>query len=97
MNPRDEEQELRRLESALRAIDPGRKAAASLSERGRKRVLWSARHPFLAWCMLHHTAISSLVAVALLSGLLLWLLSASRAVREREQIPEAISAPVEIK
>ena len=92
--PRDDDAELRRVEAMLRAVDPGREAAAALSARRRDRVLWSCRHPLLAWCMLHHAAIATAVAAAALALLFLWLVAKSREVRENNRIPDAVSAPV---
>lgn len=92
----DDAAELRRIEAMLRAIDPGRRAAAALSERRRERVLWSWRHPFLAWCIRHHAAISSIVCALVLAALLAWLRHEDRAIQERARIPDAVSAPVTI-
>lgn len=88
--------ELRRIEAMLRAIDPGRKAAAALSERRRERVLWSWRHPFLAWCIRHHIAISSVVCALVLAALFAWLRHENRVLEENSRIPDAVSPPVRI-
>ena len=92
--PPDNAAELRRIEALLRSVDPGRKAAESLSERSRERVLWSWRHPFLAWCIRHHIAISSAVCAIVLAALFAWLLHENRAIEEKTRIPDAVAPPV---
>jgi hypothetical protein len=96
MNTPEQDPELLRLEAALRAIDPGRKAAAALSERRRERVLWSWRHPILAWCLRHHALVASLLATAALVALILWMRAVDRRNQERGRIPDPVSAPVSI-
>ena len=96
MKTPEQDLELLRLEATLRAIDPGRKAATALSERRRERVLWSWRHPVLAWCLRHHALIASVVAAAVLVALVLWMREVDRRNQERERIPEPVSAPVSI-
>ena len=91
----DEEAEFRRVEELLRTLDPGRGAAPALSPKRRRSVLWSWRHPFLAWCMLHHRAIAFAVTAVSLALLLLWLLAMSRRADE-ENHPRPVSAPVVI-
>jgi hypothetical protein len=88
--------ELRRVEAMLRAIDPGRGAAQQLSNRGRRRVLWSWRHPLLAWCIRHHAAIAVSVAAAVVALLFLWMVREQRAIRERQEVPKPVSAPVRV-
>ena len=91
---RTDELDMRKLEAALRAGDPGRGAAHALSQRGRERVLWSWRHPLLAWCMRHHAMLATAAALVTMTALALWMAREQRAARERQQVPTPISAPV---
>lgn len=93
---RDDDVDVREIEALLRAEDPGRGAEPELSARGRRRVLWSCRHPILAWCMLHHAWIATGVAVLILSLLYVWLVTKSREVHENNRIPDAVSPPVQL-
>jgi len=96
MNTPERDPELIRLEATLRAIDPGRKVAASLSDRSRERVMWSWRHPILAWCIQHHALVATAVAVAVLVTLFLCMRIVDRRLQERERIPDPVSSPVRI-
>ncbi len=94
MNRSDDDS--RRLEAALRAIDPGRDAASELSARRRQRVMWSWRHPLLAWCIRHHSALALAGALAVVSALAAWMLFEQRAASENWRIPTSVSAPVRV-
>ena len=87
MNP-PEDPDIRRIEAVLRAIDPGQQAAKELSRKGRERILWSWRHPLLAWCIRHHALIATAVA--------LWMVRRQRAEHEKLADPVPVSAPVRI-
>ena len=95
MNP-PEDPDIRRIEAMLRAIDPGREAAKELSRKGRDRVLWSWRHPLLAWCIRHHALIATVVALATVAALAVWMVRRQCAERERLSPPDPVSAPVRI-
>lgn len=94
--PRDDEADYARIEAMLRSVDPGREAAKALSQKSRDRVLWSCRHPFLAWCMLHHRLMATLVAAVLLVLLFFWLLGKSRETWENNRLPDEVSPPIQL-
>ena len=91
-----EDSDIRRIEAMLRAIDPGRDAAKELSRRGRDRVLWSWRHPLLAWCIRHHAVIATVMAIAAVAALAVWMVRRQRAEHERIDNPVPVSAPVRV-
>ena len=93
---RPDDPELQRIEALLRAIDPGREAARELSAKRRGRVLWSWRHPLLAWCIRHHVALSVTVAAMAVAALAAWMVCVQIAFREAQEVPEPVSKPVRV-
>ena len=91
-----EDTELRRIEAMLRAIDPGRNAARELSQRRRRRIVWSWRHPLLAWCVRHHIAVSVAAAAVVVVALAIWMVCEQRTLLKKQEVPEAVSAPVRV-
>ena len=91
-----EDPELSRIEAMLRTIDPGRDAARELSNRTRRRIFWSWRHPFLAWCIRHHVAISVATAAAVVAVLAAWMIREQCAIVEKQAVPRAVSSPVRV-